>query len=165
MTNNNTERKRSCVAVRPVGNRQGSVKCWDIESGKILHRRTVTQLPWTKNNCLIKKIEAWGKKGARAIKKGCIEFLNRNGEKFDWDNDDLSDLEVANEQPKLVDRGVADIPEDAASKGSDEELGGPPTVKEKPSYVTRAVAARRRAGLDVEPEPRQSRGVEVRQML
>ena len=35
-------------------------------------------------------------------------------------------------------------------------------MKEKPSYATRAVAARRRAGLDVEPEPHQSRGVEVR---
>ena len=36
------------------------------------------------------------------IKKGCIEFLNRNGENFDWENDDLSELEVVNEQPKLV---------------------------------------------------------------
>ena len=45
VTNDNTERTHSCVALGPVGNRQGSVKCWDIESGKVLHRRTVTQLP------------------------------------------------------------------------------------------------------------------------
>ena len=37
-TNDNTERTRSCVALGPVGNRQGSVKCFDIESGKILHQ-------------------------------------------------------------------------------------------------------------------------------
>ena len=35
VTNGNTERTRSCVALGPVGNRQGSVKCFDIESGKI----------------------------------------------------------------------------------------------------------------------------------
>ena len=84
MTNDNTERTRSCVALGPVGNKQGSVKCFDIKSGKILDRRTVTQLPWPLNNRLVKKVEAWGKKDARAIKKGCIKFLNRNGEKFDW---------------------------------------------------------------------------------
>ena len=54
---------------------------------------------------------------------------------------------------------MADIPSGAEPE---EELGGPEEVKEKPSYVTRAVAARRRAGLDVESAPRQSRGVEVR---
>ena len=74
VTNDNTERTRSCVALGPVGNRQGSVKCWDIESGKVLHRRTVTQLPLPLDNKLIKKIEQWGKKGASAIKRGCIDF-------------------------------------------------------------------------------------------
>ena len=44
----------------------------------------------------------------------------------------------------------------------EEELGGSQEAKEKPSHVTRAVAARRRAGLDIESVPRQSQGVEVR---
>ena len=52
VTNDNTERMRSCVALGPVGNKQGSVKCFDVESGKILHRRTVTQLPWSPDNRL-----------------------------------------------------------------------------------------------------------------
>ena len=65
-----------------------------------------------------------------------------------------------NEQPKLVDPGVlAESPRDA---WPEEELDGSQEVKEKPSYVMRDVAARWRAGLDVESEPRQSRGVEVR---
>ena len=88
-----------------------------------------------------------GIKGGSAIKRGCIYFLNRNGEKFDWENDDLSELEVVSEQPKLVDSGVAEIPLTAEPE---EELGGSHEVKEKPSYVTRAVVACRRAGLDVE---------------
>ena len=66
---------------------------------------------------------------------------------------------MVNEQPKLVDSEVADIPLDDGLNG---ELGAPQEVKEKPSYVTRAVAARHRAGLDVKSEPRQPRGVEVR---
>ena len=79
--------------------------------------------------------------------------MDKNEEKFDWENDNLSELEVVSEQPKLVDPGVADIP---LAAEPEEELGGSHEVKEKPSYVTRAVAARRRAGLDVELVPRQS---------
>ena len=45
VTNDNTERTRSCVALGPVGNWQGPVICFDVESGKVFHRRTVTQLP------------------------------------------------------------------------------------------------------------------------
>ena len=112
ITNDNKERTRSCVALGPVGNRQGSVKCFDIETGKLLHRRTVTQVPWPLDNDLIRKVESWGKRSVRAIKRNRIDFLNRKGEKFDWDNDDLSDLEVTDEQPKMIDPGVADVPEE-----------------------------------------------------
>ena len=136
------------------------MKCFDILTGKILHRRTVTQLPWPQDNDLIRKVEAWGKKGACVIQRDSIEFRNRKGEKFDWENDDLPIyLEVANEQPKMTDPGVADIYVD---DDDEEELGGEDAPKEKPSCVTRAVSARRRAGLDREPEPCKARGVEVR---
>ena len=84
--------------------------------------------------------------------------MNRNGENFEWENDDLSKLEVVSEQSKLVDPGVADIP---LATEPEKELVGSREAIEKPSYVTRAVAARRRAGLDVESAPSQSRGVEV----
>ena len=60
---------------------------------------------------------------------------------------------------KNVDSGMADVPLD---NGPNKELGGAPPEVKKPLYVTRAIAVRRRAGLDVEPVPRQSRGVEVR---
>ena len=82
-----------------------------------------------------------------------VDFLNRNGENFDWENGDLSELEVVSEKPKLVDPGVAEILLAAEPK---EELGGSQEAKEKHSYVTRAVAVRRRAGRDVELVPRQS---------
>lgn len=53
VTTDNKERTRSCVALGPVGNRQGSVKCFDIETGKLLRRCTVTQVPWPSDNDLI----------------------------------------------------------------------------------------------------------------
>ena len=42
------------------------------------------------------------KKGKKAILKGQIKFLNQKGEKFDWDNDDLTEIEMADIEPKLV---------------------------------------------------------------
>ena len=91
------------------------------------------------------------------IKKGCIVFLNKKREKLDWDNNDFSELEVVSEQPKMTDSAVADIPVDDDTK---EDLGCAKEVKERPSYAMRTFAARQRAGLDVKPEPRQTRGVE-----
>ena len=41
-----------------------------------------------------------------------LNSLIEKKEKFDWENDDLLDLEVVSEQPKLVDPGVADVSED-----------------------------------------------------
>ena len=68
-----------------------------------------------------KENEACGKKRARAIKKGCTHFLNRKGENFDWENDDLSDLAVVSEQPKVVDPGMVDI---LLDNSPNEELRG-----------------------------------------
>ena len=59
ITNNNTQRTTSCVDIGPAGNRQGSIKCVDIMTGKILVRRNVTQLPWPLDKMLIKRVEAW----------------------------------------------------------------------------------------------------------
>ena len=45
---------------------------------------------------LVRKANVWGKKGKNAILKGQIKFLNRKGEKFDSDNNDLTEIEMAN---------------------------------------------------------------------
>ena len=72
VTNDNSERTTSCVALGPAGNRQGSIKCFSIETGRILYRRTVTAVPWPEDGKLIRKVEEWGKRGVRAIRRGCI---------------------------------------------------------------------------------------------
>ena len=40
-----------------------------------------------------------------------LEFLNRNGEKFDWENDDSAEIEVKAKEEKLVQPDfIAEIP-------------------------------------------------------
>ena len=63
---------------------------------------------------------------------------------------------MVDKQPKLTDPGVADIP---VEDDYDQDVLKIDQVREKPSYVTRAVAARQRAGLNSKPEPRASQGV------
>ena len=78
VTNDNTERTRSCIALGPVGNRQGSVKSRLnvlTSSREKLHRRTVTQLPWPLDNRLVKKLKNGTKKGLVQLKRAALIFL------------------------------------------------------------------------------------------
>ena len=45
ITNDNTPRTHSCIALGPSGNRQGALKCFDLETGKMVIRRVADQLP------------------------------------------------------------------------------------------------------------------------
>ena len=63
-------------------------------------RTKVKQIIWPKR--LLRKATALGEKDRNAILNGQIKFLNRKGEKFDWDNDDLTENEMADKEPKLV---------------------------------------------------------------
>ena len=46
VTNNNTPRTHDCIALGPPWNYQGSLKCFDPETGKCVLRRIIAQLPW-----------------------------------------------------------------------------------------------------------------------
>ena len=74
ITNTNDARTRPCVYLGPSGNLQGTSKCLDIGTNKVLHRRVIEVLLASRE--FIAKVEALGKKGARAIKKNAIKFLN-----------------------------------------------------------------------------------------
>ena len=87
ITNDNSNRTHACIFLGPSGNRQGSLNCFDLETGKVVVRRSAKQLLWPDR--LLKKAEEWGKKGKSAVLRGQIKFLNRHGLKFEWDNDDL----------------------------------------------------------------------------
>ena len=88
ITNGNNDRTHACTALGPSGNRQGSINCFDLDTGRFVVRRTVRQMIWPER--LIRKENTWGQNGKKAILKGQIKVLNRKGEHFDRDNDDLT---------------------------------------------------------------------------
>ena len=49
--------------------------------------RSVTSFPMP--DCVIELVYACGHRYKKEKQKNKIEFLNRNGVKFDWDNDEL----------------------------------------------------------------------------
>ena len=46
VTNDNTPRTHACIALGPSGNRQGSLKCFNLKTGKLVVRRIAEQIPW-----------------------------------------------------------------------------------------------------------------------
>ena len=44
----------------------------------------------------------WGRKSKKLVMKDSIQFLNRKGKRFNWDNDELSDLEVIKDPLKTI---------------------------------------------------------------
>jgi len=102
ITNGQEARTHSCISLRPSGNIQGSLKCFDLETGKVVISRRVVQLPFP--NIMLKKTNAWGKKSKGQIMKDLIQFLNRMGERFDWENDKVNTLQVVRSEPEKVQR-------------------------------------------------------------
>ena len=39
-------RTHSCIALGLSGNCQGNVNCFDLETGKVVVRRTINHIPW-----------------------------------------------------------------------------------------------------------------------
>ena len=70
VTNDNTPRNHGCIALGLSGNRQGSLKCFDLETGKLVARRISKQIPWPDR--MLKIACDWGHKS----KKSCDERLN-----------------------------------------------------------------------------------------
>ena len=147
MTNDNTPRTHGCIKLGPSGNRQGSLNFFDLETGKVVCRRIIKQIPWPDGT--IEMANTWGQKSKHIARKESITFLNRHHEPFDWENDDMSDLVVTNDQPKMIHPTIT------------AELPGIKVERETPSRVqilnrmdvTDCVTvARVAAGLDVEDE-------------
>ena len=57
VTNNQKPRTHGCIALGPSGNRQGSLKCFDLETGMVVIRRIVKVFPMPDR--VVKKVNAW----------------------------------------------------------------------------------------------------------
>ena len=80
ITNGNNDRTHACIELGPYSNRQGSVNCFELDMGRVVVRRTVKQIIWPDR--LLRKANAWERKGKNAILKGQIKFLNQKGGNF-----------------------------------------------------------------------------------
>ena len=73
------------------GIRNGTLVVFDLETGAVKNPHKFTVLPMS--DTIVQKVTAWGRKFQKENLKNKIEFLNRNREWFDWDNDDLEDAD------------------------------------------------------------------------
>ena len=91
----------------------------------------------------------WGKKGKNSILKVQIKFLNRKGEKFDWDKNNLIEIEMADKEPKLVQPNfIAEIPGIEVKSDYDPIIGPKPNTEPEvnSSYAEPTKKAHKNAG-------------------
>ena len=62
--------------------------------------RIAKQIPWPDR--MLKIASEWGSKSKKLVMRDSIQFLNRKGKKFNWENDELSDLEVNKDPIKMI---------------------------------------------------------------
>jgi hypothetical protein len=94
-TNTLRDRTQECIALGPTGNVQGSLACFDINTCKVLTRRTVTNFPMPDR--VVKKLIAWGKKSKQMRKQDiALQFLNCRRMPFDSPDSSQESSKVAN---------------------------------------------------------------------
>ena len=96
VTNDIKGRTHPCIALGPTRNWQGSVKCFDLGTGKVVVRRTIKVLPMPDR--VVKSLNAWGKSPKNLAYENKLEFLNRHKQKYDWDNKEL-DIDEGKVEP------------------------------------------------------------------
>ena len=149
VTNDNTPRTHGNIALGPSRNRQGLLKCFDLETGKLVFHKISKQIPLPDR--MFKIACEWGRKSKQLVMKDSIQFLNRKGKKFDWDNDELSDLEVKKYPIKIIYPDItAELPRIKLER--DLNTLSRVTVCSKPSVTKQAADASISAGLDAPRE-------------
>jgi hypothetical protein len=76
-TNTQQERTRSCIYLGPTGNFQGTMKFLNLETGKIIKRRQLKELPMP--DSIIKKVEYWAKKDKQEARESLAFQPSRRG--------------------------------------------------------------------------------------
>ena len=65
ITNGNNDRTHACIALGTYGNRQGSINCFDLDTGRVEVRSTFKQMIWPER--LLRKANMWGERGKKAV--------------------------------------------------------------------------------------------------
>ena len=91
------------ILLGPTGNIQGTVKALDLQTGEVKKLRTFTLYPMPDQ--VINLVNEMGRKdmerdlGSRMTR---LEFRNRLNERFEWDNDDLGEIDSSDLGPTIA---------------------------------------------------------------
>ena len=96
-TNTMDKRTHSCIALGPSGNLQGSVKCFDLLTGKLIIQRTVKTVPYPHR--IIRLANSWGKKYRSKQFGNNLEFRDWKKLQYDWDNEEIEENDPLVENP------------------------------------------------------------------
>jgi hypothetical protein len=94
ITNTLEPRTKLAICLGPTGNLQGSYKFLLIATGKKVTRRRFAEMPITE--AVIRQVEAM------AVKDGDVKgvnFKNRKGEEYEFDNDEECEMLVEPDDP------------------------------------------------------------------
>ena len=78
-------------ALGPSGNVQGSIKCFDLITGKVIMRRTIKVL--LRPGIILKLANRWRESSRSQQYGNKLEFLDRKKARFDWDNEVIEEDE------------------------------------------------------------------------
>jgi hypothetical protein len=76
VTNTLKEHTHVCISLGTCGNAQGSIKCLDLATGRVVKKRTVKILPMPER--VIKRVIQMGKKSKQTRSDQTLQFLNRH---------------------------------------------------------------------------------------
>ena len=109
-TNTMKSRTRGGIFLGTSNNLQRTPKIFDIATGKVVTRRTCTEVPMPGR--VISAINQWGRRNKKEKYGKKLEFLNRRKQAYDWTNDELDPLEALAEaeEQKVHDQPPAELP-------------------------------------------------------
>ena len=148
-TNKTVRRTHEGIALGPIGNLQGSVKFYCLNTGRVLKRRASTEIPML--TAVITKVNKIGKKENQGKE---FRFLNRNKEPFDW-TDEVPDDDGEFQGLLGEETPFPDISSDLPGVILEDKLVGPTTALEEesePAFEAKAAAALDNADIQVDKQ-------------
>ena len=100
ITNTMKARAYPALLLGPTGNIQGTIKAYDLTTGRVKKPRTFT--PYPIPDRVIKAVNKIGLRDQTKTQERRLELRNRRNERFDWDNDELIEDEREMESRRSI---------------------------------------------------------------
>jgi hypothetical protein len=155
ITNTLRSRTSPCIVLGPTGNLQGAVKCYNLETKKIVDRREITPLPMPDK--VVHRVIKLGQRAKQQRLGSRLKFLNRHQQDFDWDLD-ADEPGLVEKPPQATDTLPAEIP----GVFVESDFTGNETIEQEqePTDDEHAAAALANANLDRAGLPDELAGVD-----